>query len=220
MLARIDHFFNSITMYRLVLYTLAALALVAVILGFLGMLPSTGGQLAGSAVFLPLLCFGANKVCAALWRAPVNTESALITGLILFLIMPPATSWRNAPLLVAAGVIAMDDTTCIPRALWYAAKFFAHESCGQCSPCREGTGWIFKIVDRILNGQGRPQDLDVLLGVAGNMEGRTICVFADARVSPVAVRRAGPCVPWNSGLLMKFCSTESRLAPPCNWPTQ
>ena len=85
----------------------------------------------------------------------------------------------------SAGVIVMDDTACIPRALWYAAKFFAHESCGQCSPCREGTGWIFKIVDRILRGEGRSQDLEVLLAAAGNMEGRTICVFADAAAWPV-----------------------------------
>ncbi len=85
----------------------------------------------------------------------------------------------------SAGVIVMDESTCMVRALWYAAKFFAHESCGQCSPCREGTGWLFKIIDRILQGQGRPQDLDVLLTVAGNMEGRTICVFADAAAWPV-----------------------------------
>ncbi|MBI4342498.1 MAG: NADH-quinone oxidoreductase subunit NuoF, partial [Candidatus Omnitrophica bacterium] len=80
----------------------------------------------------------------------------------------------------SAGVIVMDDSTCMLRALWFAAKFFAHESCGQCSPCREGTGWVFKIIDRMMRGQGRSQDLDILLNVAGNMEGRTICVFADA----------------------------------------
>ena len=85
----------------------------------------------------------------------------------------------------SAGVIVMDETTCMVQALWFAAKFFAHESCGQCSPCREGTGWIFKIVDRIMKGQGRPQDLEILLGAAGNMEGRTICVFADAAAWPV-----------------------------------
>jgi len=85
----------------------------------------------------------------------------------------------------SAGVIVMDDSTCMAQALWYASKFFAHESCGQCSPCREGTGWIFKIIDRIMQGRGRPQDLDVLLAAAGNMEGRTICVFADAAAWPV-----------------------------------
>ncbi|HEX9780572.1 MAG TPA: NADH-quinone oxidoreductase subunit NuoF [bacterium] len=85
----------------------------------------------------------------------------------------------------SAGVMVMDETTCMVQALWCAAEFFAHESCGQCSPCREGTGWIFKIVDRIMQGRGRPQDLDVLLGVASAMEGRTICVFADAAAWPV-----------------------------------
>jgi NADH-quinone oxidoreductase subunit F len=85
----------------------------------------------------------------------------------------------------SAGVIVMDETACMVRALWYATKFFAHESCGQCSPCREGTGWIHKIVTRIANGEGRPQDLDHLLQIATNMEGRTICVFADAAAWPV-----------------------------------
>jgi NADH-quinone oxidoreductase subunit F len=85
----------------------------------------------------------------------------------------------------SAGVVVMDDTTCMVRALWYASKFFAHESCGQCSPCREGTGWIFTVVDRILKGETRPTDLDSLLSMAGGMEGKTICVFADAAAWPV-----------------------------------
>ncbi|MBI3615419.1 MAG: NADH-quinone oxidoreductase subunit NuoF [Candidatus Omnitrophica bacterium] len=85
----------------------------------------------------------------------------------------------------SAGVIVMDETTCIVQALWSASHFFKDESCGQCSPCREGTGWVFKIMDRILKGQGRPHDLDALLSVAGNMEGKTICVFADAAAWPV-----------------------------------
>ena len=79
----------------------------------------------------------------------------------------------------------MDDTACMVRALWYASKFFAHESCGQCSPCREGTGWIFKIINRIRDGKGRPHDLDNLLNIGTSMEGRTICVFADAAAWPV-----------------------------------
>ncbi len=85
----------------------------------------------------------------------------------------------------SAGVIVMDETTCIVQALWSAAHFFADESCGQCSPCREGTGWVLKIMNRILKGEGRPQDLETLLSVAGNMEGKTICVFADAAAWPV-----------------------------------
>ncbi len=85
----------------------------------------------------------------------------------------------------SAGVIVMDETTCIVEALRSAAHFFKDESCGQCSPCREGTGWVLKIMNRIIEGQGRPQDLENLLTVAGNMEGKTICVFADAAAWPV-----------------------------------
>ena len=79
----------------------------------------------------------------------------------------------------------MDDSTCMVEALQSAAKFFAHESCGQCSPCREGTGWIHRIMQRISKGEGRLQDLDDLLAVARDMEGKTICVFADAAAWPV-----------------------------------
>ena len=64
-------------------------------------------------------------------------------------------------------------------------NFFAHESCGQCSPCREGTGWAYKIVRRIYDGEGTLKDLYTLLSLAGNMEGRTICVFADAAAWPI-----------------------------------
>ncbi len=85
----------------------------------------------------------------------------------------------------SGGVIVMDDTTCMLEALRSAAKFFADESCGQCSPCREGTGWVYRIVRRISEGVGRPQDLDDLLAIAGDMEGKTICVFADAAAWPV-----------------------------------
>ena len=79
----------------------------------------------------------------------------------------------------------MDESTCMVQALYTASKFFAHESCGQCSPCREGTGWVHKIIARIAQGQGRPKDLENVLTIAGNMEGRTICVFADAAAWPV-----------------------------------
>ena len=85
----------------------------------------------------------------------------------------------------SGGVIVMDDTTCMVEALASAAKFFADESCGQCSPCREGTGWVLRIVHRILEGRGKVQDLDDLLTIAGDMEGITICVFADAAAWPV-----------------------------------
>jgi NADH-quinone oxidoreductase subunit F len=85
----------------------------------------------------------------------------------------------------SGGVIVMDDTTCMVEALQSASKFFAHESCGQCSPCREGTGWVNRIMRRITTGGGRLQDLNDLLAIAGDMEGKTICVFADAAAWPV-----------------------------------
>ncbi len=85
----------------------------------------------------------------------------------------------------SGGVIVMDETTCMVRALDAASTFFADESCGQCSPCREGTGWIHRIMQRILAGKGTLGDLDDLVGIAHDMEGKTICVFADAAAWPV-----------------------------------
>lgn len=85
----------------------------------------------------------------------------------------------------SGGVIVMDETTCMVEALDSAARFFAEESCGQCSPCREGTGWVHRILRRIVHGQGTVQDLDELLAIARGMEGNTICVFADAAAWPV-----------------------------------
>ena len=85
----------------------------------------------------------------------------------------------------SGGVIVMDETTCMVQALESAARFFADESCGQCSPCREGTGWVHRILRRIVEGRGSVRDLDELLAIAGDMEGNTICVFADAAAWPV-----------------------------------
>jgi NADH-quinone oxidoreductase subunit F len=95
-------------------------------------------------------------------------------------------SLRSAGTMAGSGgVIVMDETTCMVKALDSAARFFAEESCGQCSPCREGTGWVHRILRRILKGKGTLRDLDDLLAIAGDMEGVTICVFADAAAWPV-----------------------------------
>ena len=85
----------------------------------------------------------------------------------------------------SGGVIVMDESTCMIEMLESASRFFADESCGQCSPCREGTGWVHRIVHRIAEGRGSLQNLDELLAIAGDMEGNTICVFADAAAWPV-----------------------------------
>ena len=84
----------------------------------------------------------------------------------------------------SAGVIVMDETVSIPEALMVVARFYAHESCGQCTPCRESTGWIYKITRRIVEGRGHKDDLDTILDVARRGAGTTICAFYDGAVGP------------------------------------
>jgi NADH-quinone oxidoreductase subunit F len=88
-------------------------------------------------------------------------------------------------MLGTGGVMVMDDTTCMVRVACVITYFFRDESCGQCTQCREGTGWMNKIVERIERGGGEASDMDILLDVAGKMEGQTICAFADAAAWPV-----------------------------------
>lgn len=88
-------------------------------------------------------------------------------------------------MLGSAAIVVMNEDTCIVRAAKNLAKFFAHESCGQCTPCREGTGWIEKLMIELEAGRGRTEDLETLLSVASNMEGNTICVLADSLSMPV-----------------------------------
>ncbi|MBX3017485.1 MAG: NADH-quinone oxidoreductase subunit NuoF [Bdellovibrionaceae bacterium] len=88
-------------------------------------------------------------------------------------------------MLGSGAVIVLDDTTCMVEALANLTHFYHHESCGQCTPCREGTGWLDKIVHSILSGRGRLQDIDLLVKVADNMKGRTICALSDAAALPV-----------------------------------
>ncbi len=89
-------------------------------------------------------------------------------------------------MLGSAAIIVMDETTDIPKAVANISKFYAHESCGQCTPCREGTPWLNKMLKRVVNGQGKRQDLDLLVQVASQMgNGMTICVFSDAAIAPV-----------------------------------
>jgi NADH-quinone oxidoreductase subunit F len=89
-------------------------------------------------------------------------------------------------MLGTASVIVMDDATCMVKQVRRMVDFYAHESCGQCTPCREGTQWLAKILRRIENGQGSEQDLDVLLDLGRNMTGTTICVLSDSAAAPVA----------------------------------
>jgi NADH-quinone oxidoreductase subunit F len=88
-------------------------------------------------------------------------------------------------MLGSGAVIVMDESTCMVRALARIAHFYYEESCGQCTPCREGTGWMARVVHRIEHGEGRPEDLDLLDDVAGKIMGRTICALGDAAAMPV-----------------------------------
>jgi NADH-quinone oxidoreductase subunit F len=88
-------------------------------------------------------------------------------------------------MLGSGAVIVMDDTRCMVKSLQRLSYFYSHESCGQCTPCREGTGWLWRMVDRIENGHGRASDLETLDSVAGNIMGRTICALGDAAAMPV-----------------------------------
>jgi NADH-quinone oxidoreductase subunit F len=92
---------------------------------------------------------------------------------------------KAGSMLGSASVIVMDNRASMPHVLKIISDFFAHESCGQCSQCREGTKWIADIMARILKGKGKIKDLDVLLDIASNMKAKTICVFSDAAAAPV-----------------------------------
>ena len=92
---------------------------------------------------------------------------------------------KAGSMLGSGAVIVMDETRCMVKSLQRLSYFYMHESCGQCTPCREGTGWLWRVVDRIERGLGRPQDLELLDNVAENIMGRTICALGDAAAMPV-----------------------------------
>jgi NADH-quinone oxidoreductase subunit F len=94
--------------------------------------------------------------------------------------------FETGSMLGSGGFIVFDDTQSIVRNTWNLTRFYHHESCGQCSPCREGTGWMEKILHRLEQGKGRLSDIDLLLNVARHVEGNTICPLGDAAAWPVA----------------------------------
>ena len=92
---------------------------------------------------------------------------------------------KAGSMLGSGAVIVMNETRCMVKCLLRFAYFYYEESCGQCTPCREGTGWLYRMIDRIENGRGKPEDLDLLNNVAANIQGRTICALGDAAAMPV-----------------------------------
>lgn len=92
---------------------------------------------------------------------------------------------KAGSMLGSGAIIVMDDSRCMVESLLRLSYFYMHESCGQCTPCREGTGWLWRLVDRIYRGEGKPADMNLLDNVAENIMGRTICALGDAAAMPV-----------------------------------
>jgi NADH-quinone oxidoreductase subunit F len=115
---------------------------------------------------------------------PGGSSAAILTPDEIDIPMDVDGPKSKGSMIGSAGVIVMDDTVSIPDALMVVARFYAHESCGQCTPCRESTGWIYKMTHRIVEGKGRKEDLDTILDVARRGAGTTICAFYDGAVGP------------------------------------
>jgi len=124
-----------------------------------------------------------NKLKAVI---PGGSSTPVIPGAAMMDVMMSYDGISKAGSMLGAGsVIVMDDTTCMVKALERIAEFYYEESCGQCTPCREGTGWLYRVVKRIEHGEGRQEDLDRLVDVARNINGNTICALGDAAAAPV-----------------------------------
>jgi NADH-quinone oxidoreductase subunit F len=117
---------------------------------------------------------------------PGGPSTAVLPASVIELATMDYDSLSKARSSLGAGsMIVMDDTTCMVKALHRLSYFFYEESCGQCTPCREGTGWVYRVIDRIVKGQGKMEDLDLLTDVSKNISGRTICALGEAAATPV-----------------------------------
>ncbi|MEY4883462.1 MAG: hypothetical protein RIS34_1316 [Pseudomonadota bacterium] len=117
---------------------------------------------------------------------PGGSSSPILPGATMMDCTMDYDSISKAGSMLGSGaVIVLDDSRCMVKSLQRLSYFYMHESCGQCTPCREGTGWLSRMVDRIENGHGRPTDMDLLNSVADNIQGRTICALGDAAAMPV-----------------------------------
>jgi len=118
---------------------------------------------------------------------PGGSSAPVLPGEVMMDLNMDYDSIQKAGSMLGSGaVIVMDDTNCMVKVLDRISYFYYEESCGQCTPCREGTGWMHRVVHRIETGQGRPEDLDLLDDVANKIMGRTICALGDAAAMPVA----------------------------------
>jgi len=117
---------------------------------------------------------------------PGGSSMPVLTGDVMMATDMDYDSIAKAGSMLGSGaVIVMDETRCMVKSLLRLSYFYYEESCGQCTPCREGTGWLYRIMHRIEHGQGRADDLDMLNSIADNIQGRTICALGDAAAMPV-----------------------------------
>ena len=117
---------------------------------------------------------------------PGGSSMPVLPGAVMMDVDMDYDSIAKAGSMLGSGaVIVMNETRCMVRSLERLSYFYQNESCGQCTPCREGTGWLYRVVNRIEHGKGRPEDLDLLNSVADNIQGRTICALGDAAAMPV-----------------------------------
>ena len=117
---------------------------------------------------------------------PGGSSVPVVRGEVMLEANMDYDSIKEAGSMLGSGaVVVMDDSTCMVKALQRVSRFYYSESCGQCTPCREGTGWLYRVITRIVNGQGEPDDLAKLDDVASKIEGRTICALGDAAAWPV-----------------------------------
>jgi len=126
---------------------------------------------------------GGKKIKAVI---PGGSSSPVIRGEVMMDTDLDYDSISKAGSMLGSGaVIVMDETRCMVKSLERLSYFYFEESCGQCTPCREGTGWMYRMVHRIEHGLGRPDDLDLLKSIADNIQGRTICALGDDAAMPV-----------------------------------
>jgi NADH-quinone oxidoreductase subunit F len=114
-----------------------------------------------------------------------SSAPVLPASIMMELTMDYDSIAKAGSMLGSGAVIVMDDSRCMVESLLRLSYFYQHESCGQCTPCREGTGWLWRMVDRIEHGHGRMEDIELLNSVADNIQGRTICALGDAAAMPV-----------------------------------
>ncbi len=117
---------------------------------------------------------------------PGGSSVPVLTGEKMMACTMDYDSIKEAGSMLGSGaVVVMDEDTCMVKVLERISRFYFSESCGQCTPCREGTGWLYRVIKRIEDGQGRQEDIDLLVDVAHRIEGHTICALGDAAAMPV-----------------------------------